>query len=354
MIEPVSTAEEEFQTEWNSQDDDHDPHDSDDFIEWKIPKKRIRALIALAVVLAFMLVGVILRVVLSKKHSTRKDGTVQPPPTVVEGRPFRESLASQPLLAETVMCEEDCPWSSTTQHKHRQTLDTTMASTWSERAVGEHASVASFSAFVIALMTHAAPPDLIADALQAAADELKHAQLAFGRAAAAHGAGLGPAGLPPSHLDFAHDRTRLARAVAQEGCIDETLSALELAQESERGNDDRALLWGIARDEARHSLLAWRTLRWICGQDRTACQTTLETVLHPDRVAGAVETRFGRRPQTTSSWIDIAWQRIAAHLIPAVGNSQPTECPAYVPGASAVDTVAMDIIHGFCQPVMAA
>lgn len=271
----------------------------------------------------------------------------------VDGRPFREDLSSQPLLAETTTSCRDCPWSSS-KGKHSQSLEMEVVSTWSDRAVGEHASIASFAAFTIALLTHEAPPDLVADALQAASDELRHAQIAFGRAAAANGGvGLGPTGLPESHLHFKDDLTTLAMAVAQEGCIDETLSALELAQESEHDNEDKKLLWQIARDEARHSLLAWRTLHWVCLKDTTACQTTMETVLNPDRISAAVDLRFGRKPQRSSNLLNDAWQLITDHLIPSV-RDRPIECPTYVPGASAVETLAMDIIRGFCRPVVAA
>ena len=393
-IQPVPSVEQEVTVSLGSKEGD-----DDDFVEWKMSKRQFRALLSLGALFALILAGVILRLVLSSTHSSRNDkpialtrqeeaarcldkgclnlncmriNTCHTDPDAaycadyecvnsncpktgecaIDGRPFKENLSSRPLLAETTTSCRDCPWSSS-KSKHRQSLDANVVSTWSDRAVGEHASIASFSAFVIALLTHEAPPTLIADALQAAADELRHAQLAFGRAAAANsGDGLGPTGLPESHLHFTQDLTKLAQAVAQEGFIDETLSALELAQESEHDNDDKALLWGIAKDEARHSLLAWRTLQWVCTKDPVACQTTFQTVLHPDRVAVAVEARFGRRPQSSSFLINDAWRRIVAHLIPSV-RDRPVECPTHVP-ASAVDTLAMDIIRGFCQPVMAA
>lgn len=368
-----------------------------DISERKLSKK-LCSMIALGTLLALILFGVIMRVVMSRtrgndkpKELTRQqeaaycsdrgclnmnclriDACHTDPDSAycadsgcinsdcpltgdcaVDGRPFRENTSSQPLLAETTTSCRDCPWSST-QDTHPPSFDMDVVSTWSDRAIGEHASIASFAAFTIALLTHDAPPDLVADALQAASDELRHARLAFGRASAANGGmGLGPTGLPESLLQFKHDLSTLAKAVAQEGCIDETLSALQLAQESEHEIGDRDLLWGIARDEARHSLLAWRTLHWVCVKDATACHTTIEEVLHPDRLRTAVEQRFGRRPQRSSEPLGDAFFAIMDHLTPSV-RDRPVECPTYVPGASAVDTLAMDIIRGFCRPAMAA
>ena len=402
MIQLVPSEEEVLPAGWSKKDKENNDQADDSFVEWRMSNKTLRGLISLIALILLVVTGGTLRLVLSSKHSSKNDRAIEMTrqeeaarcfdrgclnlnclrinachtdpdaaycadyecvnsncPTTgecaISGRPFRENLSSKPLLAETTTTCLDCPWSSS-KSRRKQTRNLDVVSTWSERAVGEHASIASFSAFVIALLTHQAPPVLIADALQAAADELRHAQLAFGRAAAANGGnGLGPAGLPESHLDFTHDFTKLAQAVAQEGCIDETLTALELAQESQQNSDDRELLWGIAKDEARHSLLAWRTLQWVCSQDDAACQTTFHTVLHPDRVASAVKARFGDRPQSSSfsSLLDDAWKQIAMHLIPSVRN-RPVECPTHDPGASAVDTLAMEIIRGFCRPAMVA
>ena len=402
LEEVVPQSDDDVDTSKVDEIEEEEIIDDDVSFETKGPTPRnVFASVGLGVLLCLIISGVILRLVLSAKHPsankgsgelTRKeeamvcadrgclnlncitiDACYTDPDSAycadygcvhsdcplsgacaIDGRPFRENLLSQPLVAETTTTCDDCRWSSFTKNKHRQTLDMHVVSTWSERAVGEHASIASFAAFVIALLTHEAPPDLIADALKAAADELRHAQLAFGRAAAANGGkGLGPTALPSSRLDFNYDLTTLAKAVAQEGCIDETLSALGLAQESEHENGDGDLLWDIARDEAQHSLLAWRTLQWVCQQDEAACQETMDTVLHPDRITAAAEARFGRRPQHSSRVLDDAWQLIAEHMIPSV-RYRPVECPTYVPGASAVDTLAMDIIRGFCRPVMAA
>lgn len=387
----VGAAEDDY-------DDDaylHQGKDAADFLDdvsfmrgrCQIPPKKMVGLLLLAFLLVLMLIGVVLRLAMSQKDSLKTDprkGITREQEAdhchaqgcsnwdclrigechtdlgacddcIVDGRPFREGLSSKPLLAQTTVSCGDCPW-STTRSEHSQTQDVNTVTTWSERAVGEHASIASFAAFTIALLTHAAPPDLVADALQAATDELRHAQLTFGRAAAANGGvGVGPTALPQSRLEFSQDLTALAQAVAQEGCIDETLSALFLAQQSEQEIEDKKLLWSIAQDEARHSLLAWRTLLWVCDQDSAACRTTMQTTLHPDRVAKAVQSRWGFQPEFSSliQPLQDAWQRLAVHLIQSTKEGLRA-CPTYIPSSSAVDTLSMDIIGGFCRPVMVA
>ena len=62
---------------------------------------------------------------------------------------------------------------------------------------------------------------------------------------------------------------QLAEAALREGGIAETLSVFEAAQRVETGDvvdaEERAVLVGIVRDEARHSALAWRTVAWASG-----------------------------------------------------------------------------------------
>jgi hypothetical protein len=50
---------------------------------------------------------------------------------------------------------------------------------WAERAQMEHASIASFAKFSLQLVMVAAPPALLADAHDAAVDEIHHARVGF-------------------------------------------------------------------------------------------------------------------------------------------------------------------------------
>jgi hypothetical protein len=148
---------------------------------------------------------------------------------------------------------------------------------WASRALGEHASVASFAAFTIGLMTHAAPPQLVDQALDAARDEVRHARLSFAQA----GGEVGPTALPPTEWKFQHDPISLAVSVAQEGCLEEMGAALQLARDAAAASNDKEqnLLKSIALDEARHAGLAWRTVRWVCAKDPEACERSKARIL---------------------------------------------------------------------------
>jgi len=203
---------------------------------------------------------------------------------------------------------------NTNVHRHHLTRE------WTQRALGEHASIASFSAFSIALLTNRAPDHLVRDALLAGLDELRHARVSFEIASLLAGQDVGPGPLPPSKHHFEHDVTALALAVAREGCVDETLSALAAAREADDltellertegrvhgfegtkydGVDGRLVerirdeLRTIALEESGHSALAWRTLEWICGVDSGACRVVREEVFRERSLEARFEFRFG-------------------------------------------------------------
>ncbi|KAL3775455.1 hypothetical protein ACHAW5_005021 [Stephanodiscus triporus] len=201
---------------------------------------------------------------------------------------------------------------------------------WTRNALGEHASVASFSAFAIALMTNQAPSDLVEDALGAALDEVRHARTSFGIASRLTGREVRPGALPASEHVFHRDLKAMAMAVAREGCVDETLSALEAAAEvnfiervladgadgTKYSSIDRDVLaWIgkelqiIASDERNHAALAWRTLKWLCSIDSHACEDVKAKVLNEDALEEAFRLRFASfRGQTetleamTNNW----------------------------------------------------
>ncbi|MFZ5477647.1 MAG: ferritin-like domain-containing protein [Myxococcota bacterium] len=140
-----------------------------------------------------------------------------------------------------------------------------LAEAWSEDARTEHAAVAAFARFAMELMAHGAPADLVAEAHRAALDEVRHAKLAFAIASGYAGEELAPGAFPfGAAVPLAPDLPSLAAAVAREGCVGESVVALLAADALARATDPavRATLAVIARDEARHAELAWRTLRW--------------------------------------------------------------------------------------------
>jgi hypothetical protein len=141
--------------------------------------------------------------------------------------------------------------------------DPERAARWTAVALAEHASVASFGRFALELLALGAPADLVAAAHAAALDEVHHARLAFGLASQFGGQAVGPGPLALGDLRVGADLVALAVATAREGCVAETLSALQVAiARDHHDGPEREVLTTLADDEARHAALAWRTLRW--------------------------------------------------------------------------------------------
>ena len=188
--------------------------------------------------------------------------TVIPPDTECDyGRPL--VIDGAPRVATLVRREE---WTGS-----RRALpegDKARAEIWARIGLAEHASIASFHRFALELMALGAPAALVGLAADAARDELRHAQLAFGLASEFAGVAVGPGVLPLNGLSMAQDLVTFAEATAREGCVAETLSALQMAEARDLATDPRehAILEGIARDEARHAALAWQALRWAIDQ----------------------------------------------------------------------------------------
>lgn len=198
---------------------------------------------------------------------------------------------------------------------------------WTERGLGEHASVASFSAFSIALMTNNAPSDLVEDALKAGMDEIRHARTSFEVATKLVGKPVGPGPLPPSTHEFGDDLTSLALAVAREGCVDETLSAIvadleaedinRVLEEGAQGNiysniERDTLVWikkemqTIAKEESSHAALAWRTLNWVCDIDSDACEAVHREVFDE----ASLGLRFDQRAANALSDMSIVRSKL--------------------------------------------
>eukprot|EP00804_Cyclotella_cryptica_P015896 CCRYP_006382-RA/>CCRYP_006382-RA protein AED:0.08 eAED:0.08 QI:264/1/1/1/0/0/2/121/724 len=211
---------------------------------------------------------------------------------------------------------------------------------WTQRALGEHASIASFSAFSIALMTNAAPVALVQDALTAGLDEVRHARTSFEIASKLLGREVVPGALPESKHEFGRDLTQLALAVAREGCVDETLSAIAAAMESKElshaiehglhyiekyaGLDEPTATWirdelnTIAMEESSHSALAWRTLFWVCRVDSEACNVVNSKVLDESQLELRFNYRFASsfedKPESLSE-MRREWRKVYGALL---------------------------------------
>ncbi len=138
------------------------------------------------------------------------------------------------------------------------------AAGWLRDAQLEHASIASFSRFVLELLAVGAPASLVREAGQAMLDEVRHAELCFGLASRFGGATVGPAPLSMEGALTARSLPEIAAAAAVEGCVGETIAALTATRQLARAIDPevRGALERIASDEARHAELAFRFVRW--------------------------------------------------------------------------------------------
>lgn len=131
-------------------------------------------------------------------------------------------------------------------------------------AAMEHASIASFARFSLQLLALGAPAELLAEAQNAARDEIEHARVGYAIASRIGGRIIGPDKLPEATARLATDVVSFVESLVLEGCVGETLGAAE-GQEVARAVKDAGLgaaLAQIAEDEARHAALAWKTLQW--------------------------------------------------------------------------------------------
>ena len=144
-----------------------------------------------------------------------------------------------------------------------------LAGYWSRIARLEHASVGSFARFILQLLAVGAPPELVTAAQQALADEVEHARVGFALASAYAGREVGPGPLPAACGSLATSLAEVVRAVIEEACVGETLSALEVAEAAVRAEDPAVagLLAKIAADEGRHAALGWRFVAWAVRED---------------------------------------------------------------------------------------
>jgi hypothetical protein len=140
-----------------------------------------------------------------------------------------------------------------------------LAEAWTADALAEHASIASFSRFALALLAAGAPAGLVELAHRAALDEVRHAALAFGLASAYAGERVAPGPFPlGGSVRVEASLAALAASTVHEGCVGETVAAVIAAERLARATDPavQAALAQIAEDEARHAELAWQVVAW--------------------------------------------------------------------------------------------
>jgi hypothetical protein len=135
---------------------------------------------------------------------------------------------------------------------------------WLEQALMEHASVAAFARFSLQLLALGAPAELCSQAAHAMQDEIEHARACFDHARRHSDGDVGPGPLDMTGALDATDLQAVVLGTIAEGCIGETLAAIEAAEALAHCEDEaaRSTLARIAEDETRHSELAWRFVAW--------------------------------------------------------------------------------------------
>lgn len=195
-----------------------------------------------------------------------------------------------------------------------------LARYWLEAARMEHASVASFARLTLELMAVGAPPELLARAQQAGLDEVRHAGVCFGIAAALSGQPQGPGNLHIAGALRAPRLADIAAAAASEGCVWETCAALEARVAAAEAHDPvlGRLLGKIADDEAQHAELAWDIVRWAVAtggpEVRTAVVDALDAAV-ADLYSAAVAAEL---PQGCGVLSGSRLQALRRHALAAV------------------------------------
>ncbi len=156
-----------------------------------------------------------------------------------------------------------------------------LGAAWARDGQLEHASIASFGRFALALLALGAPADLIEDAHRAAVDEVRHARLCFGLASAYAGETIGPGTFPfDGRVEVTDNLAQLAACTAEEGCIGETIAACVAAEQLALATDPavRRALEIIVADESRHAELAFRTVAWAIRVGGTSVRAAVARV----------------------------------------------------------------------------
>ena len=139
---------------------------------------------------------------------------------------------------------------------------------WARLGQMEHASIAAFARFNLQLLSLGAPADLIEACNRALVDETRHTRVCFAFASHYAGTALGPSKLEVR--DGFEDMSLVAvmKLVLREGCLGETVAALEALEDAEKATDPvvRGALQGIARDEQSHAELAFHFMSWALTQ----------------------------------------------------------------------------------------
>lgn len=205
--------------------------------------------------------------------------------TTVEGRPLiRDGRLIRPALAMLPFA--------------RSAEDRAVRDHYSSSAQFEMSSVWTFLRLAEELAAVGAPAALIASALDAADDEVRHAELC---AAAAGGTELSPLPMSIARPRFATRSPEALAILAVEAWCEGALNEGAAAEEArlaaaETTGAMRSMLASIARDEAGHAELSWAVLAWLFEVAPAITRAALaEVPPAPAAIVEAVDPALTRR-----------------------------------------------------------
>jgi hypothetical protein len=273
--------------------------------------------------------------------------------TCVIGRPFlidgEARVAARVERADWYLAD---PARSRASDDLRPELRAALLAGWTAQALMEHASVAAFARFALQLASLGAPPELLNRTATAMLDEIRHARSCFGLARRYSESELGPGPLPVAGALEASDMGSVVTACILEGCIGETVAAIEAAEALAHCEDAEAsaVLQQIVAEETQHAELAWQFLVWalragpaeLRAQAAAVFRAELERPAAPV-VPGELDQRLLRHGLLSSALRQELRARVLRDVIaPSVDalfgpsaalRRAPTRCPS--PGQTA-------------------
>jgi hypothetical protein len=186
-----------------------------------------------------------------------------------------------------------------------------LAAHWARLGQMEHASIAAFARFNLQLLSLGAPADLLEGCNRALVDETRHARLCFALASQYGGMPVGPGPLAVHDCFEGTDLASVMKLVLSEGCIGETVAALDAMEQAATASDPvvRDVLRGIARDEQNHAELAYRFMRWAL--ERSSAELRSE-------MAREAEARLSAFERSADGVQFIAAREVARPLLEAL------------------------------------
>lgn len=216
------------------------------------------------------------------------------------GRPFL--IDGEARTANLEMRADWCENETTTATHIDANIRNELAEAWEDTAKMEHASIAAFARFALELLSLGAPSDLIMRTNAAMVDETNHARMAFALASAYRGKAVGPGRLSmDGALDEGDDLASFLRRVIREGCVGETVAAVEAGEGAARAQDPTVCktLETIAADESTHAELAWKTVSWAQNTFGETARTVIreEIARLADELGSVQELRRTKRDE---------------------------------------------------------